>query len=74
MLAQAGAQAFMVRNQGGCRRVRACVKKCLGNREAKRSTIGVPLEEKRAASRNHDQIGFRKIRFRPSCPKAVIDT
>src|SRR5215469_15260745 len=69
MLTQAGAQAFMVRNQGGCRRIRTGMKKCLGNREAKRSTIGVALEEKRAASRNYGQIGFWEPRFRTVLPK-----
>src|SRR5215472_1065697 len=69
MLPQAGAQPFMVRDQGGCCCIRTCVKKCLGNREAKRCTIGVALKEKRTAGRNYGQIGFREIRFRTVLPK-----
>src|SRR5262249_23176836 len=45
------------------------MEKCLGNREAKRGTIGVALEEKRTAGPNYGQIGFREIRFRTVLPK-----
>src|SRR5215831_6348863 len=69
MLAPAGAQTLMVRNQGCCRRIRTRMKKCLGNREAKRRPIGIALEEKRTAGRNYGQIGFREIRLWTVLPK-----